>query len=60
MAIKKYVVREGFVFRVQNDNGSYKTYEAGDTVDLDEAEGDAQHQLERAGKAPAGNAGSGN
>ena len=47
MAIKTYVVREGFVYRTQNDNGSYKTYEAGDTVDLDTAVGDAEHQLEQ-------------
>lgn len=53
MAIKNYVVREGFIFRTQNDNGSFKTYEAGDIVKLDESEGDAAHQLECAGKAAA-------
>lgn len=53
MAIKNYVVREGFIFRTQNDNGSFKTYEAGDIVKLDESEGDAAHQLEPASKAAA-------
>lgn len=59
MAIKKYVVREGFVFRTQNDNGSFKTYEAGDIVSLEEAEGKAAHQLELEGK-PSANTGAGN
>jgi hypothetical protein len=53
MANKKYVVREGFVFRTQNDNGSFKTYEGGDIVNLEELEGDASHQLERASKPTA-------
>lgn len=53
MALKKYVVREGFVFRTQNDNGSHKTFEGGDIVTLEESEGDASHQLERAGKPSA-------
>lgn len=55
MAKKTYKVREGFVFRTQNDNGSFKTYEGGDTVELDDSEGDTLHQLERAKKC-AGNA----
>ncbi len=50
MAKKTYQVREGFVFRTQNDNGSFKTYEGGDTVDLDDSEGDTMHQLERVKK----------
>jgi hypothetical protein len=54
MANKQYIVREGFIFRTQNDNGSYKTYEAGDNVTLDEVQGDATHQLERV--TPAKNA----
>ena len=54
MSQKTYVVRAGYNFRVPNDNGTFKTYEAGDHVVLDEAVGDKKHQLEPAKKTGTG------
>lgn len=51
MATKRYVVREGFNFRLRDDKGNEKVYAEGDTVELEQAEGDCAHQLEAMGKA---------
>lgn len=51
MATKRYVVREGFNFRLRDDKGNEKIFSEGDTVELEQAEGDGVHQLEVLGKA---------
>jgi hypothetical protein len=51
MGIKKYIVREGFNFRVrvETDKGIVeKVFSEGDTLQLDQEIGDAAHQLEYA------------
>lgn len=48
MGTKRYVVREGFNFRVRDEKGNEKVYSEGDLVTLEQSEGDAQHQLEYA------------
>lgn len=46
MATKRYVVREGFNFRIVDSRGNEKVYSEGDTVTLEQEVGDASHQLE--------------
>ena len=53
MAVKKFVVREGFNYRVRDDRNNEKVYSEGDTVDLEETDGNATHQLQRAEADPA-------
>ena len=48
MASKRYVVREGFIYRVRDEKGNEKTYSEGDIVTLEQEIGDAVHQLEYA------------
>lgn len=55
MSKKNYVVRQGFIFRItrpgQDGKPVVKEYSAGDTVQLDQEEGDGVHQLEYADEA---------
>lgn len=48
MGIKRYIVREGFNFRVRNDKGEEKVFSEGDILQLDQEDGDKCHQLEYA------------
>ncbi|OIR10980.1 hypothetical protein GALL_71510 [mine drainage metagenome] len=48
MAKKRFVVREGFHFRLVQEDGREKIYSEGDIVELEQAEGTATHQLEYA------------
>lgn len=53
MAVKTYVVREGFSYRVLDEKNNLKVYSEGDTIDLETDVGDNTHQLERAAKTAA-------
>jgi hypothetical protein len=46
MATKKYFVRAGFSFRMRDDKGNEKVYSEGDTLTLEQGDGDSAHQLE--------------
>jgi hypothetical protein len=46
MGAKKYVVRQGFNFRVRDEKGNEKVFHEGDQVQLEQELGDVQHQLE--------------
>lgn len=48
MGAKKYVVREGFNYRVRDDKGNEKVFSEGDVLVLEQEDGDAAHQLEYA------------
>ncbi|NQE47986.1 hypothetical protein [Herbaspirillum rubrisubalbicans] len=48
MATKRYVVREGFIYRTVDAKGSEKVYSEGDIITLEQEVGDAAHQLEYA------------
>lgn len=48
MGNKRYVVREGFNYRVRDEKGNEKVYSEGDGVTLEQSIGDAAHQLEYA------------
>lgn len=46
MANRKYVVRDGFSFRIANEKGDVKVYSEGDSLIIDQEIGDNSHQLE--------------
>lgn len=48
MAAKRYIVREGFIYRTTDGKGSEKVYSEGDIITLEQEVGDAAHQLEYA------------
>ncbi|WP_075259045.1 hypothetical protein [Herbaspirillum camelliae] len=48
MATKRYIVREGFIYRTVDGKGSEKVYSEGDIITLEQEIGDAAHQLEYA------------
>ena len=48
MAKKRFIVREGFHFRMVAADGREKVYSEGDIVELEQADGTANHQLEYA------------
>lgn len=51
MGSKRYIVREGFNFRVRDDKNNEKVYSEGDIVTLEQEDGDIRHQLEYADEA---------
>ncbi|MCW5299279.1 hypothetical protein DXT88_13945 [Herbaspirillum lusitanum] len=48
MAAKRYIVREGFIYRTVDAKGSEKVYSEGDIITLEQEVGDGAHQLEYA------------
>lgn len=46
MAIKTFIVREGFVLRITDAKNVQRHFIEGDTLDLPEEEGVSYHQLE--------------
>lgn len=48
MPTKRYIVREGFNFRIVDAKNNEKVYSEGDIVTLEQDIGDAAHQLEYA------------
>jgi hypothetical protein len=48
MGSKRYIVREGFNFRIRDEKNNEKVYSEGDIVTLELEDGDSRHQLEYA------------